>query len=133
MLDAGAMRLHSDGIDAGIRPAASGHFFQSLENVHALVVDGLCTAVIGGFSKPRYDPIDCDDSLSPQHEGALHGKQTYRPAPPNGGHIPGGQNVGQEEDLLVMEILVDLYGSDVGERYSNELGLPPRISSIHVR
>src|SRR6059036_164976 len=119
MLDAGAMRLHSDGIDAGIRPAASGHFFQSLENVHALVVDGLCTAVIGGFSKPRYDPIDCDDSLSPQHEGALHGKQTYRPAPPNGdriaglnvtvlgGHIPGGQNVGQEEDLLVMQILVD--------------------------
>src|SRR5438094_2578814 len=114
MFDAGAMRFHSDGIDAGIRPPAPGHFFQSLENVHALVVDLLCTAVISGFSKARYDPVDRDDSLGPQHEGALHGKQTYRPAPPYGdrvaglnvtvlgGHISGGQNVGQEEDLFVM-------------------------------
>src|SRR5881409_777920 len=89
MFNAGAMRLHSDGIDAGIRPATACHLFQTLENVHVLVIDRLCATIICCFSEAEDDPVDCDHSLGSQHERTFQREQPHWAASPYPDGIAG--------------------------------------------
>ena len=132
-----AVRFHAHGVDAGIRPAPGRQLFQRVGHAgHLLVVEDLRAAGVLRHPQPVLEPVDGDDALRTQQERALDGKQADRTAAPHrnrvagldvahlGAHIAGGQDVRQEQDLLVRQCAIDLQRPDIGEGHTRELGLP---------
>jgi len=48
-------------------------------------------------------------------------------------HVAGGEDVGQEQHLLVGQAIGDFDRTDVGERYTGVLSLPPGVAAVQVR
>ena len=89
--------------------------------------------------------IDGDHALGAQEVRALDRELANRPAPPHGdgvagtdaavlrGHVAGGEDVGEEQHLLVGQRVGHLDRPDVRERHARVLGLASGIAAVHVR
>ena len=142
---AGAVRLGADGVDAAVGPAAGGHLLQLLVDVFLGEVDRLGLAELARHRHPLGHAIDGDDASSAEHPGALDGELTDRSTPPDGhgvalldlgvlrAHVAGGEDVGEEEDLLVGQVGLDLETTDVGVGHAEILGLTARVAAAQVR
>ncbi len=88
--------------------------------------------------------VDGDHLLRPEQPRAPDRELPHRPASPHGhhvavldlavlrGHVAGGKDVGQEENLLVAQPGRDLQWAHVRERYAHHLRLPARVATHHV-
>ena len=97
------------------------------------------------ISKPFLEAVDSDHPRCPQHECAGDSKLSDRAAAPDGNnialgdlrvfgsHVSSGKNVGEEEDLFIGKIALDLQRADVGKRNAHILRLSAGISTHHVR
>ena len=89
--------------------------------------------------------IDGDDPLGAQHEAALDAELAHGAQAPDGdgvalldvavlrGLVGGGEDVGQEQHLFVVQAVRDLDRADIAERDADVLRLAPGIAAHHVR
>src|ERR1041385_1165112 len=89
MFRTGAVRFHTDSIDACVGPAAAGHFLQRFENVALFAVDRFGATFLVGLPEARNNAIDRNYPFGSQHERAFQGQQTNRTASPNGDGVAG--------------------------------------------
>ncbi len=90
------------------------------------------------------EAVDSDDLLGAEHVGAGDGEETDRAAAPDrdgvagpdvavfGGLVAGGEDVGEEEDLFVGEVVLDLDGADIGEGHAGVLRLSAGVAAVDV-
>ena len=88
--------------------------------------------------------IDGEDACGSEQPGGLHGKEAHRAAaedhhglaaldlPHLGSLIPGGEDVAEEEDLLLIHVVGNLHRSDVGERHAHVLRLATLVAAGDV-
>ena len=130
------MGLGADGVDAAVRPAAIGHLHQRVVDVDCsskLMVSRL--AMLCGHVQPLGHVVDRDDAAGAQHPGALDRELADRAAAPDrdriarldlgifGRHVAGREDVGQEQHLLVGQLVRHLDRADVGVGHAQVLGL----------
>ena len=145
VLDAGPVRLHAHGVDAGVGPAAAGHLLERLDDAVDLhVVDGLGAALLPGQPEPLGEAVDGDHPLGPQQVGAPLRHEPDAAAAPDGDrvagldvaevgpHVAGGGGVGEEEHLLVGHALGGVEAVVVGERDADVLGVRPGVAAEGV-
>ena len=89
--------------------------------------------------------VDGDDLRGAEHPGAVHGELADRAGAPHrhhvagldvahlGTHVAGGQDVGEEQHLLVGQVGLDLQRADVGERHPRVLCLTAREAAGQMR
>ena len=121
--------LAADGVDAAIGTAAPRHLLQHLVDVDLLEVDRLGAAALGE-REALGDAVDRDHPVGLEHECALDRELRDRTAAPHrhgvagldvavlGRHVAGGEDVGEEEHLLVGEVRLDLDRPHVGVRHA---------------
>ena len=143
-VDAAAPRgLGADAVDAGVGAAAVGQFLQALIDALGHEIDRDRPGL------PRHGEalghgVDGDHPLGPQQEGAADGELRHRAAAPDGDgvagfdlaelgtHVAGGEDVGQEEDLVVGEVVGHLDGAHVGVGDAQVFGLAARVAAQGV-
>lgn len=126
--------LQADRVDALVGAPATGEVEQGRAYVGVLEVDGV-VALGGGHVEPVGLLVDRDDLLRAQDPGAVHGELADRTRAPDGddvtvldvahlgAHVPGRQDVGEEQHLFVGEVRLDLQGVGVGQHHAGVLGL----------
>jgi len=89
--------------------------------------------------------IDGDDALGAQEEATLDAELAHRAQAPDGdrvalldvavlGRLVGRrEDVGEEQDLFVVEAVGDLDRTDIAERDADILRLAPGVTAHHVR
>ncbi len=107
------VRLHADGIDARVRPAAAGQLLQRLEHVVLAVVDGLGAELDRGEAQALGKAIDSDHALRAEQQRRGDRELADRAAAPHRDRVAGldvavlrrhvsrRQDVGEEKHLLV--------------------------------
>jgi hypothetical protein len=139
--------LHPDGVDHRVGPAPAGQLLELLDDVGVL-------GEVHDVGRPRLVPshlqavgvlVDRDDPLSAEHHGAGDRELPDRPRTEDGddlaagdlaevgAHVPRREDVGEEQDLLVGQIVLDLDRTDVGERHPGVLRLAPRVAARQAR
>jgi len=132
------VRLHADRVDDRVRAPAAGHLDQQAGGVIGLVqVDGL-DAEPGRGGPPFGHRVNADDSLHAEVPGdprrelpdgseAEHGQRAVLGCIGED-HclVGGGQDVGQEQVLLVRAVGRDLDRAELRLRDPQELRLPAR-------
>ena len=144
-VDAVSVRLHSYRIYARIGSTSAGHFLKRLDQVRCLrVIDDVGSPVLR-HPQPLRNTIDADHLAGAQHLRASDRKLTNRSAAPDCDdtavldvavlrrHVAGGEDVAQEEHLLIFQVALDLQRPDVGERDASILRLSACVSAVHVR
>ena len=140
------VRLHPDGVDAGIRPASPGQLLQPLQDALLLVVDRVGSpGLVRRHRQAVGEAVDRDHALGAEQLGAGDRELAHRSTAPDGdhvaaldvahfgAHVAGWEDVGQEEDLLVRNPVRHLERPDVGERDPGILRLPSGEPAQHVR
>src|SRR5829696_10380733 len=140
-------RLHADGVDHRVRPAAARELLELLDDVGVLgEVDRV------GRSRPlerHLQPVvvlvDGDHALGPEHDGARDRELPHGPRPEHRDHLAAGdlaklgshearrEDVRQEEHLLVGQVVLDLDRPDVGVGDAGVLGLAAGVAARDVR
>ncbi len=136
-----AVRLHADGLDHGVGPAAVDHLAQLVSHVVG-EVEGL-DAVALGHGAALGDGIHRDDAVAEVLADA--GRELADRAEAHDaeraalGHVRvlhalpgGGEDVAEEEVALVGELGVHDDRVDVGERHAEALGLAAGDGSVHL-
>src|SRR5262245_10269346 len=138
-----AMGFHPHSIDAGIGSAAACQFLYRTQDIDCFVIQNV-SAVIGGSLQAFREGINGNHSLSAKHKRAHDREQANRPASPDcdgiaglyvavlSGHVPGWQNVREEENLIVFEFLRNLEGSNISKWHTNVFRLSSRVSSVDM-
>ena len=135
----------ADGFDAAVRTAPSGHLLERFVHVDFFEVDRLGLAVLRGHRQPFGNAVDSDHPPRPEHPRALDRELGHRAAAPDrdrvalfdtrvlGRHVPGREDVREEQDLLVGQARFDFDRPDVGVRHAQKLGLAAGVPAEHVR
>ncbi len=137
------MRFHAHRVDHGIGPDAAGHFHQGFADMGLLEIDDLGAEFLRQF-EPMGMVVDADDLLGPHQHGALHGKQAHRSGTPDGDrvarldlgvfsrHPAGGQDVGEEQDLVIIHAVGNDDRPDIGKRHPHIFRLAAGIAAGEV-
>src|SRR5688572_12558876 len=128
------MGFQTHSVNTRVRSHSGGHLFKSVEDVFISEVYGFSLAVYGCHTKSFGIVVDSDDAFRAQQVGALNRKLSDRPTTPDrnrvaglnvailGSHVACRKDVRQEEYLLVVQSLRNLYRADIRERYAHILG-----------
>ena len=129
-------RRDTDGLDGDVGPEAVGQVAHDRQRVLSTVVDRDVGAELLGGLEPAVGEIDRDDVTGAEQPGAHDRGQADRPGPDHGDHVaglhvtvedadlvPGGEDVGEHEHLLVGHTVGDTVGRRVGERHPHVLRL----------
>ncbi len=141
-----AVGLEPDRVDARVRSSPARELEESLTHVLGGVVDDVGRA----RARPRHleavvEAVDRDHPLRSEHACARDRELADRPRAPHRdrvaaldvahlrAHVAGREDVGEEQDLLVVEAGRDLQRPHVRERHADVLRLPARVAAEHVR
>ena len=140
----GAVALHAHRLDHRVGALAARQLQDGLLHLALGVVDGL-GAAFAGQRQPLGQGVDRDDPLRAEQEAGFDRELPDRAAAPDrdrvgrldlavvGGHVGGGEDVGQEQHLLVRQPLRDLDRADIGVGHAQILGLAAREAAGDVR
>ena len=143
VVDEQAVRLQPDAIDDRIGTDAAGHLHQRLVDRAFLKIDRLRAELLRKF-EPMREVIDRDDAIRTHQHRRLDREQPDRAAAPDRDdvagfdvrifrtHPAGGQDVGQEQHLVVVDAVGDDDGAVVAERHADIFRLTARIAAGHV-
>src|SRR5215831_5963423 len=139
------VRLRAHRVDAAIRPASRREREEPLVDVAILEVDRLRAAARLGHAEALGHPIHRDHASRPQHPRALDAELAHGTTSPDGygvarfdvrvlrGLVARGKDVGEEENLLVTQLVRDLERTHVRERHAEVFRLASREATQHVR
>ena len=140
--DGRAVGFHADRVDDGIGTAAVGTLTQLFDNPFAALED--LDAVAGCHVAPLHDGVYADDAVT-------------QVGPNTGGHLPnraepehregaalrdvgvlnalpgGGQDIGEEQEALVLADAGNLHGAVIGMRDAQVLGLASGQRAVEAR
>src|SRR3984957_11074364 len=143
-LSVSGARFHADAIDHHIGALAFADLLDPLEDVLFREIDD-----VGGAGLLRHGDalrygLNRDDALSAQNLGGLDRGQDDRTRAPDrrdlsaldagllGGLIACGENIGQEEDVLVLHSVRHFHGRDIGHGHAHIFGLAARVAACEV-
>src|SRR5579875_2738791 len=141
------MRVHAHSIDTYDRADTAGEVAKRPhhDDIIFAIVDRGRTAVFTGEAQALREAVDHDDVAGAQHVGTGCGEQSDRTGTPNGNsvallnvavlraHVAGGEDVGQEEHLLIRQVVLELQAADIRVRNAGVLGLSAGVATVDVR
>src|SRR6266446_617257 len=107
------MRFHPYRINAGIGSTTGRQILEGLAYIDLLIVQHGGLPLRFSHLQSLWNPINGNDLIRTEHIGAPNRKLTYRSTTPDGhgiawlavtifcGHVAGGEDVRQKQDLLV--------------------------------
>ncbi len=110
-----------------------------------LEVERLHQGVLARELQPVGDVVHRDDALRAEQPRGLHREQAHRAAAEHHHRVPGldvahlralvarGEDVGEEEDLLVLHVVRNPHRPHVREGHAHVLGLPALVAARGVR
>jgi hypothetical protein len=122
----------------------SGHRHQPVVDVVTRKIDGLGVAPCRRHGEPLRHTIDAYDASSAQQPSAHDCHLADRPAAPHRDRVAGsdvgilgchparGQDIGQEEHLVVAQAGVDVDRAMIGMRHADKLGLPAGVAAVQM-
>ena len=137
------MAFHADAIDHRVGADAAGHLVERLADVALGVIEDF-RAKVAGKLQPRREMVDGDDPLGTEQQRRLDREQPDRAAAPHGDRVAGldvgidrglpagRQDVGQEQDLVVLEAVGNDHRADVGIGHADIFGLAAGIAAGEV-
>ena len=136
----------ADRVDACIRPPATSHLVERLLDVGLAVIDGFGLAVARGEFKPFRHPVDHDDPLRSHHPRAAHCELADRSCSPHRNgfalfiadgvfrrHPASRKDVGQEQHLVVRQVVFQLDRTDIGVGHPDIFCLTAGIATGQMR
>src|SRR5687768_2601314 len=79
--------LATDGVDAAVRAASTGHFLEAIVDLHLIEVDGLRAPFGLGQSEPFRHTVEGNDPAGAEHPRTLDRKLPDRATTPHGDRI----------------------------------------------
>ena len=140
-----AVGLEAHGVDAHVGPAAPGHLADLLHHVVvAFPEDGFHVGRLPGHVEAVLQGVDDHDAGGAAQPGAFAGHDAHRPGPEDGdgfaalhvgpvdGGIAGGEDVGQEQYLLIGQVIGHFARAEVRVGNPHVFGLAAIIAAVEV-
>src|SRR5690606_34842108 len=129
-----ALRIDAHGIDGAVHADAIGQPAQGFDRIFTIEIDHLGT-LAPGHVEAVVEVIDGKYARGTQQLGAGDGELTDRAGAEDGhgvaaadfgqlrAEIPGGEDIGEQDGLVVVDFAGQLHQADIGEGNTRHLGL----------